>query len=84
MALEKLEALEARVRDLVGLVQQLKRANAALQAEVRAVQARLFEQKESNRRWEEERAHIRSRIEKVLGELDFLECLEGSKEVAVD
>lgn len=84
MALEKLEALEARVRDLVGLVQQLKRANAALQAEVRAVQARLFEQKESNRRWEEERAHIRSRIEKVLGELDFLECLEESKEVAVD
>lgn len=84
MALEKLEALEARVRDLVGLVQQLRRANAALETEVRTVQARLFEQEESNRHWEEERAHIRSRIEKVLGELDFLECLEESKEVAVD
>ncbi|MBI4402455.1 MAG: cell division protein ZapB [Nitrospirae bacterium] len=84
MALDKMEALEARVRGLVELVQDLKRVNAALQVELRAARERLSKQEENNRRWEEERANIRSRINKVLGELDFLECMEESKEVALD
>jgi hypothetical protein len=84
MALEKLEALESRVRGLVGLVQDLKRANAALHGELRAARERLMKQEELGRRWETERLDIRARIEKVLGELDFLESLEDSKEVALD
>lgn len=84
MALDKLQALEARVKGLVELVQSLKRQNASLHEELRAARERLLKQDELNRRWKEERTDIRSRIEKVLGELDFLECMEESKEVALD
>ncbi|MEK6618705.1 MAG: cell division protein ZapB [Nitrospirota bacterium] len=83
MALEKMEALEARVRGLVEMVQELKRTNAALQAELRTARERLSKQQELSHRWGEERSDIRSRIEKVLGELDFLESIEESKEVAL-
>ena len=84
MALEKLEALESRVRGLVELIQDLKRANTALQGELRTARDRLMKQEELGRRWEVERHDIRARIEKVLGELDFLEGSEESKEVALD
>lgn len=84
LALDKMEALESRVRGLVELVQDLKRTNAALQADLRAVRERLSKLEENNRRWDEERANIKSRINKVLGELDFLECVEESKEAALD
>lgn len=84
MALEKLEALEARVRGLVDLVQELKRTNASLESELKKARERLIKQDEQNQLWEEERAGIRSRIEKVLGELDVLGCMEDSKEVALD
>jgi len=83
MALEKMEALEARVRGLVEMVQELKRTNAALQAELRTARERLSKQQELSHRWGEERSDIRARIEKVLGELDFLESIEESKEVAL-
>jgi len=84
MALDKMEALETRVRGLVEMVQQLKRANATLQEELRAARERLVKQDELSQRWKEERAGIRLRIEKVLGEVDSLECIEESKEVALD
>jgi FtsZ-binding cell division protein ZapB len=84
MALEKMEALESRIRSLVELVQDLKRSNAVLQNELRAARERLGKQENLDRRWKEERLDIRARIEKVLGQLDVLECLEGSKEVALE
>ncbi|MFM8552621.1 MAG: cell division protein ZapB [Nitrospiraceae bacterium] len=78
MALDKLGALEARIRSLVELIQSLKKANVALEGEVRAARERLAKQDEMNRRWAAERADVRSRIEKVLGELELLECVEES------
>lgn len=84
MALEKMQALETRVKGLVELVQELKRANAALQAELQATRERLIKQEELSRRWEEERGDIRARIEKVLEDLDFIECIEGSSMVPHD
>jgi DNA repair ATPase RecN len=84
MALEKLEALESRVRGLVEVIQDLKRTNVALQSELRDMRERVMRQEELGRRWEEERGDVKSRIEKVLNELDFLDCLEESKEVALD
>jgi DNA repair ATPase RecN len=84
MALEKLEALESRVRGLVEVIQDLKRSNVALEGELRAMRERVMKQEELGRRWEEERGDVKARIEKVLNELDFLDCLEESKEVALD
>ncbi|MGH7204828.1 MAG: cell division protein ZapB [Nitrospiraceae bacterium] len=84
MALERMEALEARIRGLVDLVQELKEKNAVLEQELRAARERLSKQNQMNRRWDVERSDVRSRIEKVLEELESLECLEESKEVALD
>lgn len=82
MALEKLEALEARIRSLVHLTQELKREKAGLEADLRKTRERLLKQEEESRRWEAERAAVRSRIEKVLGDLDILGCMADPKEVA--
>jgi hypothetical protein len=84
MALEKMEALEVRVRGLVTLIQELKRTNIALQSELRLARDRLSKQIELSRRWEDERHHVRARIEKVLGELEVLDGFEEPKEVALE
>ncbi len=87
MALDQMTALEARVRTLVDLAQHNKGRISQLEQELRGAKDRLGKQAELNRQWEEERTDIRLRIEKVLGELEFFECLEDprrSKEVALD
>ena len=84
MALDRLDALESRIRDLVKLVQELKKKNAAAEDELKVVRQRLAEKDDSNRRWEQERVDIKSRVEKVLGDIELLECFEERKEVAID
>ncbi|MGH9427860.1 MAG: cell division protein ZapB [Terriglobia bacterium] len=84
MAIDRLDALEARIRELVSMVQDLKRKNGTLEEELRAARQRLASQDDSNRRWERERNDIKLRVEKVLGEMEVLECLDESKEVALD
>ncbi len=84
MTLDRLDALEIRIRDLVRLVQDLKRKNASLEDDLRMARERVAVRDDENRRWEQERVDIRSRIEKVLGEIDVLECLDEPKEVAFD
>ena len=84
MALDRLDALESRIRDLVKLIQELKKKNAATEEELKIVRKRLAERDDMNRRWEQERVDIKSRIEKVLGDVELLECLEERKEVALD
>jgi FtsZ-binding cell division protein ZapB len=84
MALDRLDALEGRIRDLVKLVQELKKKNTMLEEEVKATRQRLASQDDLNRRWEQERVDIKARIEKVMGEIELLECLDDPKEVALD
>ena len=84
MALDRLDALESRIRDLVKLVQELKKKNAAAEEELKVVRQRLAEKDDSSRRWEQERVDIKSRIEKVLSDIELLECFEERKEVALD
>ena len=84
MALDRLDALETRIRDLVKLVQELKKKNAAVEEELKVVRQRLAEKDDSNRRWEQERVDIKLRIERVLSDIELLECLEERKEVAFD
>jgi DNA repair ATPase RecN len=84
MALDRLDALETRIRDLVKLVQELKRKNVVLEEELRTAHQRLAAQDDMNRRWEKERMDIKARIEKVMNEMELLECVEDPKEVAID
>jgi hypothetical protein len=84
MALDRLDAFESRIRDLVKLVQELKKKNAAIEEELKVARRRLTEKDEANRRWEQERVDIKLRIERVLSDVELLECLEERKEVARD
>jgi len=87
MALDRLDALETRVKDLVRLVHELKKKNTSLEDDTKSLRERLAEQSDSNRRWEIERSDIKARVEKVLGEIELLECMEDRedrKEVALD
>ena len=77
MSLEKMEALEDRVKRLVDMVQHLKQANGLLQQELQEAHQRLEQQETLSHDWEEERSHIRIKIEKVLNELQFLESSES-------
>ncbi len=85
MSLEKLEALEVRVKRLVDMVQDLKQANGVLQQELAQARQNLDQQEGLSQDWEEERAHIRTRIEKVLDDLHFLETQDNElQEVICD
>jgi chromosome segregation ATPase len=84
MTLDRLDALENRIKDLVKLIQELKRRNASLEEEVKVSRQRLASQDDLNRRWEKERVDIKSRIERVIGEIEMLECGDDAKEVALD
>ncbi len=84
MSLDRLDALETRIRDLVKLVQELKRKNALLEDEVKTARQRLAAQDDVSQRWEKERIDIKARIEKVMNEIELLECVEDPKEVAID
>jgi len=85
MSLEKLEALEVRVKRLVDMVQDLKQANGVLQQELAQARQSLDQQEGLSQDWEEERAHIRTRIEKVLDDLHFLETQDNElQEVTCD
>jgi DNA repair ATPase RecN len=84
MELDRLDALETRIRDLVKLVQELKQKNALLEEELKTARQRLTAQDDMNRQWEKERMDIKTRIEKVMNEMELLECVEDPKEVALD
>ena len=83
MSLEKMETLEVRVRALVELVQELKQANGSLQQQLNLVQEELAKQEAVSHELEEERSSIKSRIEKVLGQLDGLETSEADLQETV-
>ena len=84
MALDRLDALETRIKDLVKLIQDLKKRNAGLEDDLRLTRQRLADESDSNRRWAKERSDIKVRIEKVLGDIEVLESFEERKEVAFD
>jgi chromosome segregation ATPase len=84
MALDRLDALETRIKDLVKLIQELKKRNAGLEDDLRLARQRLADESESNRRWARERTDIKVRIEKVLSDIEVLDGFEERKEVAFD
>ena len=84
MALDRLDALETRIKDLVKLIQELKKRNAGLEDDLRTTRQRLADESDSNRRWTRERTDIKTRIEKVLSDIEVLEGFEERKEVAFD
>jgi hypothetical protein len=79
MAGDKLAGLETRIKEMVELIQALKRENAGLKSDLRTARERLVKQHASGDQWVSERADIKVRIEKVLSELDSLEFVESAQ-----
>ncbi len=73
MSVEKMEKLEVRVRKLLDLVVELRQDKSHLEQELDATLERLAKQQDMSEGWEDERSTIRSKIEKVLDELEFLD-----------
>ena len=84
MSLDRLDALETRISDLVKLVQEYKRKNTLLEEELKAARQRLASQDDTNGQWEKERMDIKARIEKVMNEMELLEGVGDPMEVAID
>jgi chromosome segregation ATPase len=73
VSVEKMENLEVRVRKLLDLVVELKQDKSNLEQELESTREHLAKQQEMSEGWEDERGTIRSKIEKVLDELEFLD-----------
>ncbi len=73
MSVEKMEQLEVRVRKLLDLVVELRQDKSYLEQELQSTREHLAKQQDMSEGWEDERTTIRSKIEKVLDELEFLD-----------
>jgi len=73
VSVEKMEQLEVRVRKLLGLVVELRQDKSYLEQELQSTREHLAKQQDMSEGWEDERTTIRSKIEKVLDELEFLD-----------
>jgi len=73
VSIEKMEKLEVRVRKLLDLVVELRQDKSHLEQELESAREHLAEQQDLSEGWEDERTTIRSKIEKVLDELEFLD-----------
>ena len=83
MTLDRLDALETRIRDLVKKVQEVKKHNLSLSEEIKVVRQRLLSQEESNRHLEQERMDIQCRIERAIGDIELLDVIEEPEEVSL-
>ena len=73
MSIEKMEKLEVGVRKLLDLVVELRQDKSHLEQELDSTRERMAKQQDMSEGWEDERSTIRSKIEKVLDELEFLD-----------
>ncbi len=83
MTLDGLDALETKIRDLVKLVQDMRQKNVSLSEEIKVVRQQLAAQEDLNQRWEKESIEIHSRIERVLGDIEMVECIDEPEEVSL-
>ena len=70
MALEKFEVLSSRVHRLIEAVKKLKEEKNLLENQLQTVSKHLTQSEQSRERLKQERTLVKSRIEKMLGELD--------------
>ena len=73
MSVEKMEVLEGRVRKLLDLLVELRQDKSQLEQELESTREHLAKQQDMSEGWEDERTTIRSKIEKVLDDLEFLD-----------
>ncbi len=70
--MEKLDILELKIRKMMDLIKQLKNDKANLETGLKALSERALKMEEENSYWRTEKQAIRSRVEKILGEIETL------------
>lgn len=72
MSLESLEVLETKIGELVDQHQRAKEAQAALEQRLRDQEAQLTEVVAQLKQYEQERAELKARLERILSRLEGL------------
>jgi FtsZ-binding cell division protein ZapB len=75
--MDRLELLDAKVKQMIDLVQVLRDENQALKEQLADVEARSREAAEERQALDRERDQVRDRIEQLLGDLEGLEGARG-------
>ena len=74
----KLADLEAQVKTLITHLKEVKGRNAHLEERLREADGRLAFQNATLKQWEQERGWLRSKLSRVLGDLEAIEFSEPS------
>jgi chromosome segregation ATPase len=70
MGLEKFDTLSSRVQRLIEAIKKLKEEKRLLENQLQAVSKNLAQSEQGRERLKQERNLVKSKIEKILGELD--------------
>jgi len=77
---DKMAALEAKVKELIKHSTGLQRRTVQLESRLREADAKLETHAADSRRREKEREWLRGRLHKILGELDLIEHREDNRQ----
>ncbi|MBI3994373.1 MAG: hypothetical protein HY349_00210 [Nitrospirae bacterium] len=72
MPIDQLSLLEKRVNQILELVKRLKQDNAFLEQKVKTIGQRLTQRERDRLRWNHDRVRLRSKVERILSEMQTL------------
>ncbi len=80
--MDKMAALEAKVKELIRHSTGLRQRAAQLESRLREADAKLARHAADSRRWDKEREWLRGRLRKILGELELIEHREDDRQTS--
>jgi DNA anti-recombination protein RmuC len=72
MPIDQIAVLEKRVHQIIELVKRLKQENASLEQKLRAAGHQLSKRERDTMRWNQDRSRLRSKVERILSEMESL------------
>jgi hypothetical protein len=72
MTADPMTILEKRVHQILEMLKKLKQDNAFLEQKVKTIGQRLAQRERDGMRWKHDRVRLRSKVEKILSEMETL------------
>ncbi len=72
MSIDQMTILEKRVGQILELMKRLKKDNAFLEEKVKTIGQRLAQRERDRLRWNHDRVRLRSKVERILSEMEAL------------
>jgi len=72
MTADPMTLLEKRVQQILEMLKKLKQDNAFLEQKVKTIGLRLAQRERDRMRWQHDRVRLRSKVEKILSEMETL------------